>query len=312
MFRINGMKLRELFFYLMLAAMSAPFLGADARDFVLLEKGLAHGPYSEGMGVAVLGGMFKADTRGNSITFRTGGEDGKSYGPYFFTNLSEVAVGERSFTVVLTSGDFEAAHRVGRDTREMEARIDEALSADEPADGLRTLGDFAAAHPLFRNIQAFSNAWEHLESEAQAAVRQRESGRERFEGEWLPKAEVERRVRERHTAEMRRKGYEEVEGEWLTREAAAEKRLALAKKNARRIAEEERRREANKCRRCGGTGSIYYEIIPSVDLPSTRGGSKMPDLRRERPGIPPVNHRFETERFVCPDCRGAGSMEARR
>ncbi len=258
--------------------------------------------------VEVLGGRYKADARGNSISFKAH-EDGKAYGPFFMTNLAQVVIAQRSFTVLFTTSDFDRGYEAGKQTLRLKQAIDRVQEAVEPADGLALLKEAAQANPLSLDSTSLSNVWKRLEGDAAEAERQRGMGRERFEGEWLPADRVAKLKAEQHASEMRAKGYEEIDGEWLTREAARDKRIEKAKAAAKELAERERKREAMKCRRCEGTGYVYNQIIQGVAATSTKGAMRVPDITRERPGKAPTDSRYKTEQFVCPDCRGSGQQK---
>lgn len=132
------------------------------------------------------------------------------------------------------------------------------------------------------------------------------AGKVKVEGRWMAAKEAEKRLGELEAERMRAQGYVLEGGAWMSPEAAREHRLEKAREAARKAAEERRQFEQNKCRRCNGTGSIYFEIRPTPSAAGPRGDTKPPALRVEKPGLPPKDSKYAIERDACPACGGTG------
>lgn len=289
-----------------------PLVALEAAQFVLIDESeRGHGPYQVGMGTLILEGRYRADVRGRSATITALSDPAEVAGPFFFTNQAAFKLGGESYRLLLTEAAFDEAYAAGSQTRQMEVAIVAALQMEEAAAAAEMLQAALATNSLCRNIQSVSNTLGVIEQRLAEEEKQRAAGRERFEGEWLPIAEVAKRRAEQHAAAMRAQGFELVDGEWLTQVAAHEKRLALAKEEAQRIAERERQREMMRCQRCQGSGVIYYELRPVVTLQDSRVQQKERVLRVERSADQIRNSRYETEKIQCPACRGSGQRETR-
>lgn len=287
----------------------APALVGGGSFLLIDDQNTGYGPYTPDPVTLILDGRHRIEVRGNSATLSDAADDGSQAAPFFLTNHASVVVDGRRYRVLLLGHAFGEAHAIGRDTREMARTIESALAQENAEDGLAALSAAVVSNRLFRNTGEVDHARRRLQQRAQEEAAHRDAGRERFEGRWLPAAEVARLRRERHDAAMRAKGFENVDGEWLTLDAAREKRLEKVKAEARARGEAERQRERAKCPRCNGTGSIHYEIRPSVAAANARGGSKPPDLRVERPGPPPKESPYRTQRAACPACEGSGKRK---
>jgi hypothetical protein len=284
---------------------------AWGRAFLLIDdQNIGHGPYTPDPSALILDGQYRIEVRGNgSATLHGVPDAGEPLAPFFLTNQATVVVDGRRYQFLLVDDAFEAAYAIGRDTREMTRAVESALALENAEEGLARLSSAMTTNRLFRNAGEVTNALRRLQQRMQEEAAHRAAGRERFEGRWLPAAEVAQLRRERHDAAMRAKGFENVDGEWLTLDAAREKRLEKVKAEAQARGEAERRQERAKCPRCNGTGSIHYEMRPSAVAANTRGGSKPPDLRIERPGPPPKDSRYQTQRAACPACEGSGRRQ---
>lgn len=283
-------------------------LGALSRAdaFVLVdEAGQGHGPYAFVQDTAILDGAYRLEPRGQSATLR-GTADAGTWGPFFFTNQASFRIGAQRYEVMRTTPAFADAHAAGLQTRRVQQAMAEAATNEDPRASLQLVEAARAANPLGRNTNAVAAAVARLSKRAAEEEALRAAGKVKVEGRWMEAKAAEKRLRELEAARMQAQGFVQEDGEWMSLDAARERRLEKARVAARKAAEERRRFEQNKCRRCNGSGAIYFEIRPSPAAASTRGGSKPPDLRIEKPGVPPREAKYETERAACPDCNGTG------
>ena len=286
---------------------SASICTASPSCVLVDTNGVGHGPYAMTTGTSVLNDRYTLDVRGQSTTLLSVSSPDERLGPFFMTNHATIAVAEGCYGVIITTVDFEQAYEIGRQTHLIDESIRTALSDEDARDGLAHLQAAIATNQLCRNVQAVSNAVKRLVVQIGEDDLQRAAGKVKFEGRWLPAAEAKQLQQARVETEMRAKGFQQVDGEWFSIDEARDRRLEKAKAAAQALAAEQREYERNKCRRCNGTGSIYFEIRPSVAAASTRSGSsKPPDMRIERPGLPPAKSAHKIERDACPDCEGTG------
>lgn len=285
--------------------------GGGVRFILIGDDNRAFGPYEAAdTAIPILDGDFTLVVRSGSATLRSPGDPEFAQAPFFFTNQAVFTAGALAYRVMLTSTDFDAAFQAGRQTGHMQRQMEKAEAMEHAGDGLALLKAAAATNSLFLNRQAVSNVIERLEKRAAEENAMRAAGKAIFEGRWLPAAEVERLRLGREEQEMRAKGLQKVGDEWLTIDAARERRLEIAREAARAEGERLRQRELNQCRRCNGSGAIYFELRPMA----TAADSRIRDqpqryMRIERPGVPPKDIKIETERNACPDCRGTGQRQ---
>ncbi len=279
-----------------------------AESFVLIDaQHVGHGPYALATGTPVLAGRFTLDPRAGSISLRAGGDTEAILGPFTFTNHASLTIEDQVYRVMLTTPDFHTAHAAGQQTRAMREAVQTARSNEDARAGVALIESALAANTHFRNRQAVTNVLKELALRIAREEAKRTAGQVQFEGRWMSSAQAEALRQTREDEAKRAQGLEKIDGEWLTLEAARERRMEKAKAEAQRLAAERRRHEANQCRRCKGTGSIYFEIRPRPTLANTRdGGRQLPDLRVEKPGLPPPDAKIETERSTCPACNGTG------
>ncbi len=277
-----------------------------AGSFVLIdETGLGHGPYALARGGTVLGGAFTVEARGDSGTFRAT-VDGRNWGTFFLTNQAALTLGGQAYEVLLTTPDFHDALAAGADTRHMEQVLAEAVTNDEARAGIEIIAAAKAAHARFRNTRAVEAALGSLGQRAAEEEAMKAAGKVKVEGRWMESGAAAKRLQELEAARMQAQGFVMEDGTWMSPEAAREHRLEKAREAARKAAEERRQFEQNKCRRCNGTGCIYFEIRPSQAAAGARGGTRPPDLRIEKPGLPPKDSKYAIERDACPACDGTG------
>jgi hypothetical protein len=280
-----------------------------AGSFVLIDAaGQGHGPYPLAQESVILGGAFTVAPRGSSATFRAT-TDNRNWGPFFFTNQAVLRLGGQAYEVLLTTPDFNAAYAAGADTRLLAQVVAEAVTNAEARAGIESIEAAKAGHAGFRNTREVAAALANLEKRATEEEAMKAAGKVKFEGQWLDAKAAEKRLAEQEAVRMRAQGFVQEDGEWMSVEAAREHRLEKARAAARQAAEERRRFEQNKCRRCNGTGTIYFEIRPSPVTAGPRGASKPPDLRIEKPGLPPRDSKYAIERDACPDCKGTGRRQ---
>ena len=280
-----------------------------AGSFVLIDAaGQGHGPYPLAQESVILGGAFTVAPRGSSATFRAT-TDNRNWGPFFFTNQAVLRLGGQAYEVLLTTPDFNAAYAAGADTRLLAQVVAEAVTNAEARAGIESIEAAKAGHAGFRNTREVAAALANLEKRATEEEAMKAAGKVKFEGQWLDAKAAEKRLAEQEAVRMRAQGFVQEDGEWMSVEAAREHRLEKARAAARQAAEERRLFEQNKCRRCNGTGTIYFEIRPAPFAAGPRGASKPPDLRIEKPGLPPRDTKYAIERDACPDCRGTGRRQ---
>ncbi len=280
-----------------------------AGSFVLIDAaGQGHGPYPLAQDSVILGGAFTVAPRGASATFRATG-DNRNWGPFFVTNHAALRLGDQAYEVLLATPDFDAAFAAGADTRHLAQVVAEAVTNAEARAGIERIEAAKAGHARYRNTREVAAALAGLEKRAVEEDAMKAAGKVKVEGQWLDAKAAEKRLAEQEAARMRVQGFVQEDGEWMSVEAAREHRLEKARAAARQAAEERRRFEQNKCRRCNGTGTIYFEIRPSPVTAGPRGASKPPDLRIEKPGLPPRDSKYAIERDACPDCKGTGRRQ---
>lgn len=279
---------------------------SQAAGFVLIDAaGQGHGPYPLAQESVILYGAFTVAPRGSSATFRATA-DNRSWGPFFVTNQAALRLGDQAYEVLLTTPDFDAAYAAGADTRHLAQVVAEAVTNAEARAGIERIEAAKAGHAGFRNTREVAAALAGLAKRAAEEEAMKAAGKVRVEGQWLDAKTAEKRLAEQEAARMRAQGFVQEDGEWMSAAAAREHRLEKARAAARQAAEERRQFEQNKCRRCTGTGTIYFEIRPAPVAAGPRGASKPPDLRIEKPGLPPRDSKYAIERDACPDCRGTG------
>ena len=282
---------------------------SQAGDFVLIDAaGQGHGPYPLAQESVILGGAFTVAPRGSSATFHATA-DNRSWGPCFFTNQAALRVGGQAYEVLLTTPDFDAAYAAGADTRHLAQVVAEAVTNAEARAGIERIEAAKAGHAGFRNTREVAAALASLAKRAAEEEAMKAAGKVKFEGQWLDAKTAAQRLAEQEAARMRAQGFVQEDGEWMSVEAAREHRLEKARAAARQAAEDRRQFEQNKCRRCNGTGTIYFEIRPAPVATGPRGASKPPDLRIEKPGLPPGDSKYAIERDACPDCKGIGRRQ---
>jgi len=278
---------------------------SQAGDFVLIDAaGQGHGPYPLAQESVILGGAFTVAPRGSSATFHATA-DNRSWGPCFFTNQAALRVGGQAYEVLLTTPDFDAAYAAGADTRHLAQVVAEAVTNAEARAGIERIEAAKAGHAGFRNTREVAAALASLAKRAAEEEAMKAAGKVKFEGQWLDAKEAGRR----YAARMREQGFVQEDGKWMSPDDAREYRMEKARAAARKMAEERRQFEQNKCRRCDGSGTIYFEIRPAPVVVGQRGSSRQPDLRIERPGVPPKNSKYAVERSACPDCKGSGKRQ---
>ncbi len=277
---------------------------ARGDQFVLINDvdGRGHGPYLYGVGTPVLGGRWTLAIAGQAVRLRPASGQGPTYGPFTFTNQAELAVGLDRYRLLFLSPAFEEGRRIGVQTRAMRRVVESALKQDDPRSGAAAIEQALKTNNLARNSHEIESALKQLAANVAREEALLAEGKVKFDGVWLPKAVAEARRIEREEADKRAQGLVKVDGEWMTKEAAAALRREQIAEAARQQAARLREEEARRCRRCNGTGKIYFEIRPSPSM----GDHKMPDLRIERPGEPPPGLNYKTEPAICPDCGGTG------
>jgi hypothetical protein len=187
--------------------------------------------------------------------------------------------------------------------------VAEAVTNAEARAGIERIEAAKAGHAGFRNTREVAAALASLAKRAAEEEAMKAAGKVKFEGQWLDAKTAAQRLAEQEAARMRAQGFVQEDGEWMSVEAAREHRLEKTRAAARQAAEDRRQFEQNKCRRCNGTGTIYFEIRPAPFAAGPRGASKPPDLRIEKPGLPPRDSKYAIERDACPDCRGTGRRQ---
>lgn len=298
----GGRRLPALGAAVLLAAFSAM---SQTAKFVLIDaEGQGHGPYPHTSDLAILDGAFTAVFRGAGATFRaTAGN--REWGPYFFTNQASLRIGDQTYEVLLATAEFDEGLAAGADTRHLAQVVEAAVTNDEASAGIGLIEAAKAGHAQYHNTREVEAALASLTKRAAEEEAMKAAGKVKFEGQWLDAKVAGRRYAER----MREQGFVQEDGKWMSAEDAREYRMEKAREAARKMAEERRRFEQNKCRRCDGSGTIYFEIRPAPAVVGQRGSSSQPDLRIERPGVPPKNLKYAVERSACPDCKGSGQRK---
>lgn len=280
-------------------------LGAARADhFVLINEvdGRGHGPYLYGVGTPVLDGRWTLAIAGQAVRLRPAAGEGQTYGPFTFTNRAELALGLERYRLLFLSPAFEEGRRIGAQTRTMREALRSALKNEDPHAGMAALQQAMTTNTLARNRHEADEALKQLGERVAREEALAAEGKVKFEGVWLPRAVAEARRIEREAAEKRAQGLVKMDGEWITREEEARRRGEQLAEARRKEAARLRQELANRCQRCNGSGKIYFEIRPSPSM----GEHKMPDLRIEKPGVPPAGLTVKTEPATCPACRGTG------
>jgi hypothetical protein len=280
-------------------------LGAARADyFVLINEldGRGHGPYLYGVGTAVLGGRWTLAIAGQAVRLRPAADAGPTYGPFTFTNRAELALGPDRYRLLFLSPAFEEGRRIGAQTRAMQDVVRSALKGEDPRAGMAAIQQAMTTNTLARNRHEVERALTQLGERVAKEDALLAEGKVKFEGVWVPRDVAEARQAEREAADKRAQGLVKVDGEWITMEESAARRRAQIAETMKKEAARLREAEARKCQRCNGTGAVYFEIRP---VPSM-SAHKMPDLRIERPGVPPPGLTVKTERAPCPACGGTG------
>ncbi len=288
----------------------SPLLATGGSQFILIDAAWqGHGPYRLERGTTVLSGAFRIDLRGNSVTVQSVADETASWGPFFFTNQATVAFGTNTYRVMLTTPDFQKAYEVGLSTLAMRRAVQTALTNDDARAGIELIETALATNRLFRGPQAVSNALNRLAKQAAQEDVLRAAGKVKFENQWIPAADAERLRQKREDDRMQAQGLVKMDGEWLTLDAARTRRLEQAKAEAQKAAEALKQHELSKCRRCNGTGSIYFEVRPGLTAVNTRSDAKTTEIRIEKPGLPPKNSPYKILRDACPACNGSGKRK---
>jgi hypothetical protein len=288
----------------------SPLLATGGSQFILIDQAWqGHGPYRMERGTTVLNGAFRIDPRGSSVTVQSVADENASWGPFFFTNQATVTIGAATYRIMLTTSDFQNAYEVGLSTLAMRRTLQTALTNDDARAGIGLIEAELAANRLFRGPQVVSNALTRLVKQAAQDDVLRASGKVKFENYWIPAAEAERLKQKREDDRMQAQGLVKMDGEWLTIDAARTRRLEQAKAEAQKAAAALKQHEQTKCRRCNGTGAIYFEVHPGLTAPNTRDDAMARGIRIEKPGLPPKDSTFKIERDACPACNGSGKRK---
>lgn len=299
----GGRRLPALGAAVLLAAFSA--LSQTAKFVLIDADGLGHGPYPMALDSTILDGTFTAAFRGGASATFSATADNREWGPYFFTNQASLCIGDQTYEVLLTTAEFDEAFAAGADTRHLAQVMEAAVTNDEASAGIGLIEAAKAGHARHRNTREVEQALASLAKRAAEEEAMKAAGKVKFEGQWLDAKEAGRR----YAARMREQGFVQEDGKWMSPDDAREYRMEKARAAARKMAEERRQFEQNKCRRCDGSGTIYFEIRPAPVVVGQRGSSRQPDLRIERPGVPPKNSKYAVERSACPDCKGSGKRQ---